>query len=215
MKYLLNISVAFLAVGALSGCSMYSPSNINETPIRVSEELSVTNAVISDIDDAFISSLARHYSKHGGGAMDIVVTYDPKSRSNTAMGATNKAADIVNNLRGYGVSNVRAGILPVNDQGEDSRLVVSYKSFNAHAPKGCDGASMDGLDGNLKGDVADYKLGCAIDTMLARQIAKPEHLLGRGAVKQTSDGRAAVYVADGYSAGSQNKPLKGLSASDD
>ncbi len=213
MTYLLNISVAFLAVGILSGCSMYSPSSVNETPVRVSEEISTYDIAVLDIDDAFINSLARHYSKHGGSPMEIVVTYDPKSRSNTAMHATNKAAGIVSDLRGSGVSSVKAGILPVNLQGNDSRLMVSYSAITAHAPKGCD-VAMDGMDGNLKGTNPDYKMGCAIDTMLVRQIAKPAHLLGRGATSQTSDGRAAVYVVDGYRSGAQNESLEGFDASD-
>ncbi len=216
MKYLLNFSVAFLALGALAGCNMYSAGSINENPIRVSEEMVTKDVLISDIDDAFIGSIARHYTKHSGSPMKIIVTYDPKSRSNTAMGATNEVSDIVSNLRDYGVTNVDAGILPVKSQGSDSKLIISYNSFNAHAPEGCD-ALMSGMNGDLNGrdSNADYKMGCSIDTMLARQVAKPSHLLGRGNSGQGYDGRSATNIVDGYRTGAQNKSLEGMSASDD
>ncbi len=214
MKYLLNFSVVVIAVGALTGCSMYSPSSINENPVQVSEERVTNDIAVIDADDAFIASLARHYTKHSGSPMDIVVTYDPKSRANTAMWATSKVSDIVGGLREYGVDNVSAKILPVNSQGSDARLLVSYNSFNAHAPKGCD-VEMAGMNGDLKRADPDYKLGCAIDTMIARQIAKPAHLLGRGAVGGAKDGRSATNIVDIYRAGAQNKSLDGYNASDD
>ncbi len=216
MKYLLNISVAVVAVSALSGCGidMYSPSTMTENQVQVSEEIITRDVLISDVDDKFIANLARHYTKHGGGDLEMVVTYDPKSRVNTAMTASNNAADIIGSLHGYGISDVSIGILPVRAQGSMSHFVVSYNSFNASAPKGCD-VAMPGMNGELKGADLDYKLGCATKTILARQVAKPAHLLGRGATGASSEGRSAVNIVDGYRSGAQNEALGGQSATDD
>ena len=212
MKYFLNIGVAFVSLTMLAGCNLYTQSYATQNRVQVSEENVTHDVLLFDADDAFIGTLARHFTKHGGGAMDLMVTYDPKSRSNTAMHATNKAADIVAALRDYGVVDIDAGVLPVKAQGSNSRLLISYNSFNAHAPKGCEN-TMPGMNGYIESD-KDYKLGCSIETMLARQVAKPSHLLGRGAVGGNTDGRSATNIVDGYRSGAQNVSLEGESASD-
>ena len=213
MKSLLNIGVAFISLGALSGCNMYMPSMITENRVQVSEEKVTHDVLVMDIDDKFMGSLARHYTKHSGSPMNVVVTYDPKSRSNTAMQASNKASSIVGVLHDYGVTDINASILPIKSQGSLSHLLVSYNSFNAHAPKGCD-VVMPGMDGYIESD-KDYKLGCSTKTMIARQVAKPSHLLGRGATGDATSGRSATNIVDGYLSGAQNDQLEGLSASDE
>lgn len=213
MKFILNATVAFLSL-SLVGCNLYEPTALNETQIRVQEEMLTHDVALSDVGEAFIGGLARHYTKHGGGAMDLIVTYDPKSYRNTAMIATNRLSDIVSSLRDLGVVNVNAGIMPIKAQGDEARLLITYNAFTAHAPEGCDEA-IPGLNGRPVGKGAEYKLGCSIDTMIARQVAKPQHLLGRGAVGGTSDGRSAANIVAGYRTGAENKELGGESATEE
>ena len=213
MKFILNATVAFLSM-SLVGCNLYEPTALNDTQIRVQEEMLTHDVELADVDEAFIGGLARHYTKHGGGALDLIVTYDPKSYRNTAMVATNKISDIVSSLRDFGVVNVNAGIMPIKAQGDEARLLITYNAFTARAPDGCD-ELMPGMDGRSVGKGAEYKLGCSIDTMIARQVAKPEHLLGRGAVGDPTDGRVAANVVDIYRTGAENQDLGGESVTDE
>lgn len=212
MKYILNAGMAFLSL-SLVGCNLSEPTTLNDSQIRVQEEMLMRDVALSDVDESFIGSLARHYTKHGGGAMDLIVTYDPKSYRNTAMGATNKISDIVSALRDRGVVNVNASIMPINAQGDLPRLLIAYNSFTAHAPKGCE-EMMPGMNGRPVGGGAEYKLGCSIDTLMARQVAKPQHLLGRGATGAATDGRSAANIVDLYRMGAENKELGGESATE-
>ena len=213
MKFLLNASMAVLSM-SLIGCNLYEPSTLHDRKIQVQEEMLTHDVSISAVDDAFLSGLARHYSKHGGGVMDLIVTYDPKSYRNTAMQATNEISNIVTSLRDLGVVNINANIIPIKDQGDDAHLLVTYNSFNAHAPEGCD-RMMPGMNGRSVGDNDGYALGCSIDTIIARQVAKPQHLLGRGAVGGPTDGRSASNVVDLYRMGAENKELDGQQATDE
>ncbi len=214
MLVVFRLGIFFVVMGWVSGCDMYSAGSINKNPIQISKEFVSKSIFVVNVSDDVISDIARHYTKYSDSPMELVVTYDPKSQVNSAMWASNKVSDIAGILRGYGVTNLSAKILPVNLQGEGSQLFVSYYALSARAPKGCD-IEMAGIDGDLERLNPDYKLGCAIDKMTALQVAKPAHLLGRGAVSNVVDGRATSNIIDGYRAGAQNDRLEGLNASND
>ena len=100
---------------SMAGCmDLYEPSTVNESPIEIREEAFLQDVSLDDVDEQYIRALAHHYKRYGSSPMDLLVTYDPHSKDNTAMVATNKVADIAEILRlTYGVENVDAGIMPV------------------------------------------------------------------------------------------------------
>lgn len=205
---------AFL-LGALPGlgaCSMYSEGNISPNRIQVEETKFAEQIPVSDMDSATVAGLARHYDKHGSGPVDLTVTYDPKSSTNTAMTASNEAARIVTAFRKEGVRDVSANILPVKDGGDEGTAVISFTAYNALAPKDC--TVMEGLNTTQITVQPDYKLGCTMDTVFARQIARPKDLNGQGA-GATSDGRPASNIVEVYRTGAPNEPLEGETASED
>jgi type IV pilus biogenesis protein CpaD/CtpE len=214
-KTMAKACVAMLSIG-LSGCmDMYEPPTINEKPIQVKEEAFLQDVAVADVDDDYIRTLAHHYNRYGASTMDLLVTYNPHSKDNTAMNATNKVGDIAEALRVvYDVTNIKAGIMPVASQNEAPRLLVSYDSYSAQAPQGCDGL-MPGLNGRALENDSRYNLGCSIATLKARQVVRPADLLGRDAVYQTSEGRSASNIVDVNRSGAQNEPLGGQSASED
>ena len=59
----------------------------------------------------------------------------------------------------------------------------------------------------------DYKLGCTIETVFSRQIARPKDLKGRPNTDPTSSGRRASNVVEDYRTGVPNEPMGGESAS--
>ncbi len=103
-------------------------------------------------------------------------------------------------------------VLPVKGQGDYSRMIVRYDGYSAAAPKDCKNL-LPGIDGDALDHDGDYKLGCSIESVLARQVSRPADLLGNGVVDPTSEGRAAANIVDVYRAGLPNGPLDGESAS--
>lgn len=196
----------------LTACSdLYAPGKLTENRVQVQEQGFSENMMLDDVNDAYIQALARHYTKHGGGGMDLTVTYDPKSYRNTAMKASQSAAALVAALRNQGVSDVRTNILPVKEQGDDAHVLIAYNAYTASAPEGC--ASMPGMDGSKLEYDENYKLGCGIETMMARQVSRPRDLMGREDTNATSEGRSASNIVEVYRYGSQNESLDGESAS--
>ena len=213
--YLLMKACFALLTLNLAGCmDLYEPSTINENPIEISEEAFLQDVALDDVDEQYIRALAHHYKRYGSSPMDLLVTYDPHSKDNTAMVATNKVADISEVLRlTYGVENVDAGIMPIASQHEAPRLLVSYDSLSAHAPKGCDGM-MPGLEGRPMEDDSRYKLGCSLATLKMRQVARPADLMGQGVNSPNTEGRSATNIVDTYRSGAQLEPLDGENASE-
>jgi pilus assembly protein CpaD len=203
--------VLMASVMTLGACEMYAPGNLNETKIQVAEEGISQTMPVSQINNESLSAIAQDFNDRGGSPMSVVVTYDPKSYRNTAMMAGDHASGIARTLRKYGVDNISSSILPVKDQGDEAQVMISYHAVAALAPEGC--GDMPGMKGNLLEPDASYKLGCGVDSMIAKQVARPSDLLGRGVSDPTTDGRAAANVIDVYRSGALNKPLKGESAS--
>ena len=202
---------AFLA---LSGCSpdLTEPSWTSPHRVQVREHRFVKEAALSEVSDAFFSGTASHYRRYGSGPLVLSVTYDPNLKGGMSMAASDKAAHFVSELRGKGVRDVKIDLLPVKGAGRDGKLIVSYTSYTAHAPKDC--GVLPGLADTEIAYDRDYKLGCSVETLLARQIVRPRDLLGVGSVDSTTDGRRAANISEGYRTGAQNEPLEGESASE-
>ncbi|MFP4097939.1 MAG: CpaD family pilus assembly lipoprotein [Alphaproteobacteria bacterium] len=214
LKSMVKASLALFSFG-LTGCGvdLYEPSIANNAPIQVREEAFLQDVAVADVDGEYIRSLARHYKKHGASAVDLLVTYDPHSKDYTAMKATGVVADIASSLRReYGIQDIHSGIMPVASQNDEPRLLVSYDSLFAQRPEGCDGM-MPGLEGRPVEWAKDYKLGCTVETLIARQVAHTSDLLGEGMSSDTTDGRSSANIIEEYRSGIRNQPLEGVNAS--
>lgn len=194
------------------GCSMYSEGHFTPNRIQVEEQKFAEEIPVAALDKDKIAGLARYYSSHGDGTVDLTVTYDPKSRNNTAMKAGDAVARLVAALRKEGLRDVNGTILPVNQQGEESVAIISFLSYNALAPKDC--AVMEGYENQELTVTEDYKLGCTVDTVFARQIARPKDLKGQGASGEPTEGRSASNIVDMQRSGAPNEPLEGETASE-
>lgn len=187
---------------------------MNENNIEVREQNFTQNVKSADVNDAFLSALANHHERFGGSTLNVTVTYDPKSYRNTAMHATDTMAYSAAMLRKFGVQDIKTSILPIHAQGDDSEFLISYSVLSAHKPKGCD-RPLTGMIRNDEASLEDYKLGCTVDTMIAKQISKPSDLLGKKTTDMSTDGREAANIVAVKRTGAQNEPLQGESASGD
>lgn len=195
----------------LAGCEMHAPTTLNTEKMQVRQEPYFLDVPAHQADEGVAESVAHHYTRHADGPLRLSVTYDPKNYRNTAMAATQKAADLARVLRKNGVGMVETDILPVSGQGDESQVLISYDSYTAHAPSGC--TTMPGTENTLIEPEEGYKLGCTIQTMMAKQIARPKDLEGQGAPGLNTDGRSATNIVDIVRSGEENRELGGESAS--
>lgn len=209
MRAFMMCGVSFLSL-SLVGCDLYTEGSLNTQQIMVKEEMFHDDVAVADVDDAYIEALANGFYKYGDGMLDIAVTYDPHSKVNTAMEANQNVSDITSSLRKAGIYNVKGSILPVSHQGDVSRMAVSYMSYSAKAPDDC--GQISGLSGKGLDYDPEYRFGCSVDTMIAKQVSRPRDLAGRSNTDQFTDGRASANIVDTYRLGAPNKPLDGESA---
>ena len=206
-----TVLAMIMVVMVLTGCDLHEETTLSQNRVQVQEEHFSDKMPVSSLNDAALRGLASHYTKHGDGPLALTVTYDPKSKTGNAMHASDAAAKLVSGLRTKGVSNVQANILPVKDSGSEMQALVSYTSYNALAPKDC--SLMDGYENTNINNDEDYRLGCTIDTVFAKQIARPKDLKGN-TNSGITDGRRMANSVESYRTGIPNEPLGGETASE-
>lgn len=202
-----------LAVSFLGACEMYAPPSVNERRVEVHEQKVTQQIPVASLDDDSIAGIAHSYGQSGMGVMEVTVTYDPTSHNNTAMRAGDEAVRIARILREEGVTNVATNVLPVREQGSDALAIISYTSYQASAPSGC--GELPGMTNPAIDHDPDYKLGCTVETVFAKQVADPSDLLGNAKASAYTDGRVLANQVESYRTGAPNEPLEGQSASED
>ena len=194
----------------MMACTQTTPSMMNTSSVELSREMVVEQIALDDINDPVLNQIASHHLKTGDGALELTMTYDPTSRSFTAMNALHELKNIHNALQYKGVRDMTTQTLAVPD-GNPS-LMVSYDTVLAHTPSDC--TSMPGLENNLTDrDLGQYKFGCGVESMLARQIARPSDLQGNAGLGKRDAAREAGVIRD-YAAGVPSEPLQGIERED-
>lgn len=193
------LGCAVVLAAGLGACSMQTDTDMPQyKKVRLERGPSEQAMPVAALDAAALESFAREYNSLGDGALELTVTYDPRSRTNTAMNATEEAARIARELRYHGITDVRTSILPVNAQGDGAQAIMRYEAVTAHAPEGCD--YMGGLDGKDTMPDEDYTYGCTTQMLLARQVARPKDLAGRDNLADR-DGRRTARSVETYRSG--------------
>lgn len=194
----------------LMACTQTTPSMMNTSKPELSRETVVEQIAVEDINDGLLSRIAAHHRKSSNGPLELTITYDPKSKSFTAMKAVNELKHVSEVLKYKGVRNMVTQTLVV-PEGNPS-LLVSYDTVMAHAPSDCD--IMPGLDTNKTGRfLGDYKFGCSVETMFTQQIARPADLEGNATLGKRDARRDSVVVED-YAIGNPRPPLEGIERDD-
>lgn len=195
MKNAKIITLLLITTSLLSGCGRQStPSMINTSLPRVSEETTMDQVPVENVTQAYLYKVAQNHERYGTNTLMLSLAYDPASKSYDAMKAFQDLARFKESLRKMGVSAVKAET--VKTQGTAPTLMVAYDSVSAQAPEGC--RNMPGFDDGLTThDIADYRFGCSVDAMLAKQIYRPSDLKGNDA-SDPMDGRRAANVAEYY-----------------
>ncbi len=218
-----KVILALSSVLLLSGCTSIVESDtwINQAGrAQVSEDQFTDGFDTAKLDAGMLHAIANYYERFGNGPMNVVVSYDPKSKINTRPKAQQALSSIQNGLSKNGVGDMKAALSAVSGSGDVSTTLVSFPAITASAPQGC--GMMPGYtdpsqdipnDTNIK---QPYGYGCTIETLLARQVAKPSDLMGKQGFETNGDGRRAERVIStrGYYSDTANKKLDGESVSE-
>lgn len=202
--------MACVATGAmaLTGCSIDMPTKIQSERIQLVTDNYSERFETATVSGAQLDQIAEHYSRYGAGQTEVIISYDPRSKKNTAMKATDQLHRISSELSKRGVKNIKGSIMGADGSGDVSEMMVGYATMTAEAPEGCD-KMMPGYETGHADVDYDYKLGCSLNTMIARQVARPADLAGRAPDPQDNDGRRAGALVEPYRAGTPNRALSG------
>lgn len=201
----LGMLAAVLLLGACDAVVYNIPTEVNQERAEVYRDQVDFEVKTSALGAGHIQNMAKEYWRYGQSPMHVTVTYDPESRANTARNASEQAARIAGALRQQGVKSLDVDTMPVRGLGEESTTLVSYGRLKARAPKGCD-ATLD-MDFVTFEQMDDYKLGCSIESHLAKQVARPKDLLGEDAM-DSAEGRYSANNLETYMSGKPNEPLQ-------
>ncbi len=208
----LFVSLSLAMAGFVAGCALDSPTAFSGKRAEVVQELYSTEIETGKLDEAILEGIARHYDSNGAGTVEVVVSYNPSSRNNSAMTATENASRIGRIFGKNGVHDIKTEILPIRNL-EKSVSYFSFKSYRAQAPADCN--VITDIDDSSHRNYDDYKLGCSTETYLAKQVAKPRDLLGRAGMDDPDGRRLGNVVEWGYRTGDPKAPLEGEQASGD
>ncbi|MCI5061232.1 MAG: CpaD family pilus assembly lipoprotein [Alphaproteobacteria bacterium] len=202
-RYILILPVL---VVLLAGCTQTTPSMMNTSRIESIQGSTIEQIPLADLDEASIAVIAEQHRRYGTGPLDLTMTFDPKSKDFTAMKAIQTTKTIQESLKQKGVPHSSVQTMAVSE-GTPS-LIVTYDTVQVQAPSDC--APMPGLTNyDTTRFIEEYKFGCGVETMMAKQIARPKDLTGNAEL-DTRGGRRESVVTDGYSAGVPREPLQGL-----
>lgn len=202
--------IVIAAATSLSACSLDAPSFATQKKVEVVQDVYQMELETAKLDETVLHGVAEHYLDQGAGPVAVTVTYDPASRGNTAMKATDNAARIASALRHLHVADVSTEILPVHGQ-DTSLALLSFTSYTARAPEDC--GQMEAVDDTRLENYRDYELGCSMAGYFAQQVARPRDLLGGDEVTGEASARKRANVVEDYKARVRNPALQAERAS--
>lgn len=196
--------LSILSVLALTACTQNTKSMMNTSRVEIKKQTVMEQVPVSQINDVVLSALSDDYKRLGSGALELTMVFDPKSKTFTAMSALKKLEEVKFKLARKGVKTVVTETLAVD--GAQPSMMISFDSVHAGAPSDC--GVMPGLDNNQTTRfIGEYKFGCSVETMLAKQIARPSDLEGVGGLDNAGGGRREANVVETYASGAPQDPL--------
>ena len=190
-----GILLLMVGVSLLPACARQStPSMMNPNKPQLVSETALQQRPVKNVNEGYLSQLADEYARYGAGSVQLSLAYDPAAKNYSAVKAFKDLARIKSGLESMGVRGITAET--VTAEGSEPMLMVSYDSVRAAAPAGC--RNMPGFDDGLTDEkIGDYRFGCSVDAMLAKQIYRPGDLNGNAGFDE-GDGRRAANNVEYY-----------------
>ncbi len=216
MKKISPLFLCALASLTVSACTFEQPTWTNGDRVEVHQGDFTDTFKTDELDQATLHAIANQYYRYGNGPMNVAVTYNPQSRVNTAPRARSELSRIEKALQSEGVRDLQSSVLSSDNTDDRSTTIVTFAALTAQAPAGC--TMMPGYDSPTQVPNSaekinpDYKLGCSVETLISKQVARPGDLLGRPGFETDADGRRQEKVLNrGYYGTVSNAPLQGPS----
>ncbi len=216
-----NLILPLLSIVLLSACSVQSETWVNKAGrAEIHEDQFTDTFETAKLNKGMLHAIADHYDRFGNGKMNIVISYDSHSKVNTRQQAQQSLEYIKNGLSKNGITDIEGALSEMRGSGDVSTTLISFPALTAAAPKGC--GMMPGYedpsadipnDTNIK---PPYGYGCTVETLLAKQVARPSDLMGRSGFETGSDGRRTERVLStrGYYSDKEFPELTGETASE-
>lgn len=206
MKFYKNIFCSLFALVMLAACTQTTSSMMNTSRVQLAQETLIDQIALKDINENSLENLATQYHKYGSGPLDLTMTFDPKAKGFTAMQAVKAVKHVESVLRKKGIQNLMTQTMAVNET--SPALLVTFDTVTAMAPDDCQ--QMPGMESNETSRfIGDYKFGCGVETLFAKQIARPADLNGNAEL-DTRDARREAIITEAHSSGDPKPRLEGL-----
>jgi hypothetical protein len=96
-----RIFALLMATAALVGCAEEPKTWVNQDRVEVHQDHFTDSFETAKLDDGMLRAIGVYYYRYGNGPMDVVVSYDPRSKVNTAAKAQAEMLRIETSLEGW------------------------------------------------------------------------------------------------------------------
>lgn len=200
----LLLSLSFCSLLALGACGprpwMLEETTVKDAPMQLVESRYVKRVPLSSLTSDDMAKAAQLYKRNGAGPVYFVVAYNDRAKA-----ADSRVEGMRSNLlralaeNGIQHNDLITSTIPL--EVDAPIALISFDTLEATGPAGC--TDMPGLHGPVADRSAfDYKLGCGVKSMMAKQVANPTDLEGVAGLGGVNDGeRAANIVTTQYKTG--------------
>lgn len=196
-----------MSVLGVAACSVEMPTNVTQHRVQVHRDAFALELPSRQLTQDHLEAVVEDYRLNGEGGVDVVIGYDPEAGEQLSAKARDELARVVGAFSAYRIEPLEGAVLPVKDMGHDVTVLISYGRAFANAPKGCE--MMPGSDGATVSSLPDYKMGCSVEILMAKQAARPGDLAGRTPDMGLNDGMRLGNKLSGYKQGLRPERLYG------
>lgn len=194
------LTMALCASTALAACSsgphMMEESSLHSGEIRLAEDRHVEKSTLREYNRAHLDDVAKAHLADGMGKVYIVLGYNHRAKTD-GYKADKALKEMVARLLAAGEPDdaIVARSIPLDVP--EPVVVVAYETLAAKAPAGCNGTP--GLDAPVVMESGyDYKLGCGVKSLMAKQIEHPKELEGVAGLPSDNDAERAAAIVQRY-----------------
>ncbi len=196
IRTLLIAATALTLSACMNEPHMMESSALSPDKLRLIEGRHVVKKPISMMNETDIAQAAALHNRAGAGPVYVVIAYDDRGK-----GVDRRVAEtqrgIVTSLQQDGVParDIVTSSIPLETS--EPVALIAFDTLQAAAPAGC--TATPSLDGPpLRPEDFDYKVGCGVQDLFARQIANPKDLEGKAGLGGHNDGSRAANIVDAY-----------------
>ena len=217
LKHAVTVLGCVALLSGLSACSVESESWVNSNRLEIHNDQFTDTVPTEHMNEGLYHAIGEYYYRFGNGKLTALVSYDPNSKVNTKAKAEKAADKLRDGLAENGVRDAEVSIVASPATGDVSTTLITFPAITAMAPQDC--GTMPGYQqpNDIQSNPSakpDYRFGCTVETLLARQVSRPSDLLGKQGFNNNSDARRQERVLStrGYYGDKPNAPLQGESA---